>query len=101
MAKVILQGAPLAKPAVRIILKPLRRHGARGMQEGRTVWVDPRDPSAPRVLLHELIHLDNPGLSETQVRREEARVWRRMTWREKAELLRLFGRARIEEEVDE
>jgi hypothetical protein len=86
------------KAAVRIVLKPLLRHGARGMQEGRTVWVDPRDSSAPQTLLHELINMENPTWSETQVRRETAREWRRMSWREKAALLRMFGRARIGEE---
>lgn len=83
------------KPAVRIILAPLARHGARGMQQGRTVWVDPRTPWAHHTLLHELIHLDNPSWSETRVRRETASRWRRMGWREKATLLRMFGGARM------
>jgi hypothetical protein len=65
------------------------------MQQGRTVWVDPRDDAAPKTLLHELIHLENPAWSETQVRRETTREWRRMSWREHAALLRLFGRAKV------
>ena len=83
------------KPAVRIILAPLGRHYARGMQQGRTVWVDPRMPWPAHTLLHETIHLANPSWSETRVQRETARRWKRMGWRAKAELLRLFGRARI------
>lgn len=83
------------KPAVRIILKPLMRHGARGMQQGRTIWVDPRDPAAAQTLLHETLHMDNPSWSESRVLREAAARWRRMTWREKAELLRMFGRAQV------
>lgn len=58
-------------------------------------------PAAPQTLLHELLHLNNPSWSETQVRREAAREWRRMTWRQKAELLRMFGRAKIGEEERE
>jgi hypothetical protein len=84
-----------AKPAVRIILKPLLRHGARGMQQGRTIWIDPRDPRAAQTLLHELIHMRNESRRETWVIRETARQWKKMAWREKAELLRMFGAARI------
>ena len=84
-----------AKPAVRVILAPLGRHNAHGMQQSRTVWVDPRTQCPPRILLHELLHLDNPSWSETRVKRETGRRWRRMAWREKAELLRLFGAARV------
>ena len=65
------------------------------MQQGRTIWVDPRDPVAAQTLLHEITHLDNPSWSETRVRRETAARWRRMHWREKAELLRMFGGARL------
>lgn len=83
------------KPAIRIILAPLRRHNARGMQQGRIVWVDARCPWPHHTLLHELIHLDNPSWSETRVERETARRWKRMSWRQRSELLRLFGRARI------
>lgn len=83
------------KPAVRIILAPLGRHYAWGMQQSRTVWIDPRTLSPHRILLHELIHLDNPSWSETRVRRETARRWKRMTWKSKAALLRMFGQARM------
>ena len=96
MAKqAIRKDSTRARPAVRIILKPLKRHQAWGMQMGRTVWVDPRDPRAAATLLHELLHMENPSWSEWRVIRETARQWRRMGWREKAELLRLFGGARL------
>ena len=65
------------------------------MQQGRTIWVDPRDPIAAQTLLHEITHLDNPSRSESWVERETARRWKKMHWREKAELLRMFGTARI------
>lgn len=83
------------KPAIRIILAPLARHNARGMQQGRTVWIDPRTPWPHHTLLHEQIHLENPSWSETRVRLETSRRWARMGWRERAELLRLFGRAKM------
>ena len=96
MAKrAIVEHTAHVKPAVRIILKPLGRDGAWGMQQGRTLWVDPRSPYPVRILLHEQIHLENPCWSETRVRRETASRWRRMGWREKATLLRMFGRAKL------
>lgn len=85
----------MKRPAIRIILKPLGRDGAYAMQQRRTIWVDPRSRHPHHYLLHELIHLENPSWSETAVRGETARRWKRMTWREKAELLRMFGRAKI------
>src|SRR5512143_29408 len=88
------------KSAFRLVLKPLGRDGAHAMQQSRTIWVDPRGRHPHLYLLHELIHLSNPAWSETQVRRETAREWRRMTWREKAALLRMFGRARIGEDEE-
>lgn len=65
------------------------------MQQGRTLWVDPRSVAPHRILFHEQIHLTNPTWSETRVRRETARRWARMTWKEKAALLRMFGQARM------
>jgi len=88
---------PVDKPAFRLILRPLGREGAHAAQQGRTVWVDPRSRHPHLYLLHELIHMENPSMSETRVRRETARRWRRMTWQEKARLLVMFGHARIGE----
>lgn len=83
------------RPALKLILAPLARHNARGMAQGRTIWVDPRPPWPAHTLLHELIHLEQPAWSETHVKRETTVRWRRMTWQEKAELLRLLGRATV------
>ena len=89
------------RPAVKLILAPLGRHLARGMAQGRTIWVDPRRPWPGHTLLHELIHVENPGWSETKVRQETTARWRRMGWREKAELLRLLGGARLGDDGSE
>ena len=59
------------------------------------IRVDPRARNPHFYLLHELIHAESPGWSETRVRRETTRRWRRMGWREKAKLLLLLGRARL------
>lgn len=84
-----------ARPALRIVLVPLGRTGAHGHALQRTIWVDPRQPWPAHTLLHEMIHVENPSWSETAVRRETTRRWRRMTWQQKAALLRMFGRAVI------
>lgn len=96
----------MKRPAIRIILKPLGRlrgsqhdesYGAplQGLTEGRVVSVDPRVPQPHRVLLHELIHARHPSWPEHRVAATEEIRWARMSWKEKAELLRMFGRAKI------
>jgi hypothetical protein len=67
----------------------------RGKASGRVVTIDPRKPWPAHTLLHEMIHVEQPGWSETAVRRETARRWRGMGWRDKAKLLLLLGRARL------
>lgn len=91
------------RPAVRIYLAPLGRSQARGLSiaADRTVWVDPRKPWPAHTLLHELLHVRHPSWSETRVRKETARRWKKMSAREKARLLKMFGHAIIKEEVDE
>lgn len=92
------------KPAIRIVLTPLHAIGLHGyvlVRRGvpakgeRVVRLDPRSRDPHRFLLHELIHLERPSWSERAVQRETARRWRRMTWRDKAKLLLLLGRARL------
>jgi hypothetical protein len=82
-------------------MKPLKRHVARGMSQGRKIWIDPRTPWPHHVLLHELIHVENPSWSETRVSEETTRRWKVMTWRQKAELLQLLGSARVGENAED
>lgn len=97
------------RPAVRIVFRPLlRRHRGivtfaqvivrKGKPERgeRVISIDPRVREPARYLLHELIHLERPAASETWVKAETARRWARASWREKAELLRMLGAARME-----
>jgi hypothetical protein len=87
--------------AIKVVLKPLRRHLAHGMAQGQKVWVDPRTPNILRVFLHELIHVEQPELSETATIHETTRRWRKMSWRDKARLLKMFGKAHVGEPDEE
>lgn len=88
----------LVTHCVRLYFSPIRyTHQAVGMQLKRTIRVDPRYcGNLARVILHELIHLHHQRWSETRVRREESRRWRRLTWQDKARLFQMLGKARIE-----
>lgn len=97
------------KPAVRIVLAPIARRGARrsdpafeaplqGQAVGRVITIDPRVPLPHKVLLHELTHVRHPDWDEDRVRAYEELRWTRMSWRRKAELLRLLATAQIEGE---
>lgn len=91
-------------PIARIRFAPLR-HRTRGLIThgtctGRTIRLDPRGPVG-MTLIHEYLHLMYPSWSETKVKREERRRWKRMGWREKAKLYQQLGKARIEDEEDE
>jgi len=90
----------MGHPAIRLVLMPLGRHNARGLSQGRKVWVDPRRPHPVHTLLHEMIHVEQPSLSESAVIKETARQWRKMTWQAKAELLTMFGTAHVGETND-
>lgn len=48
-----------------------------------------------KILLHELIHICRPLWSETRTLKEEGRLWKVSTWKEKAELFKMLGRAHI------
>ena len=65
------------------------------MAQQRTIWIDPRTSYPARVLDHELLHLKHPNWTEAQVLREEAKRWKAMTWRQKAQLLKLLAKAEI------
>lgn len=96
------------KPAVKIIFAPLfkrdkavRDTGAylHGKAEGRTIWIDPRSGTTIiDTLLHELTHVRHPDWSEALVRSYTAARMKKMSWKEKARLLQLFGRAQLEGE---
>jgi len=94
----------MRRPAIRLVFAPLQREAAPdefvgGTAQRRTIRIDPRTPQhMGRVVLHELIHIEQPSKSEWWVRRETWRRWRRMTWREKAELYRLLGHAKLVDE---
>jgi len=91
-------------PAHRLIFKPLRAQGHIGevIYAKRTIYLDPRSRrgrsggvSVAQVYLHELIHLAHPGWSETHVLKEERRRWKKLTWKDKAQLYKAMGRARL------
>jgi hypothetical protein len=95
------------RPAVRIIFAPImsrtRRDRNRGLYvhgtaQNRTVTIDPRSSEIGKTLLHEMIHLRHPDWSEEAVVSETRLRWGKMSWKEKARLLRLLGSARLEGE---
>jgi hypothetical protein len=91
-------------PIARLILAPVlnRTRGVTtyGETTDRTIKIDPRAPHPAMTLLHEYLHVLHPGWSETRVRKEERRRWKRLTWRDKARLYQRLGRARIENGED-
>ena len=98
------------RPAVRIIFAPIfsrsKRERKRGMfvhgtAQNRTITLDPRSSEIGKTLLHELIHLRHPDWSEEAVVSETRLRWGKMSWKEKARLLKLLGSARLENEDDE
>ncbi len=97
------------KPAIRIILAPVALRGrdpndplkhapTRGECRGRIIKIDPRAPLPAKTLLHEWIHATHPSWPEERVVATEEIRWSRMSWREKARLLKLLGTASIEGE---
>ena len=100
------------KPAVRIEFKALGNFanndevvagcviGPEGSNRpGRHILLDPRtDRHMGRIVLHELLHVWHPSWPETRVRRETAKRWKRMTWKEKARVYQLLGSAKIQGE---
>ena len=83
------------RPAVRVVFAPLGRSKARGVSQGRTIWLDPRLPDVARTYLHELLHIRYPSWSEKRILREESKRWRRMTWRQKARLYQALAHAKM------
>jgi len=92
------------RPAVRIILAPILHRYAIERREGeayrRTAWIDPRATHPTKILFHELLHIRYPSWSETRVKYETARRWRKTNWKQRARLLQLLASARLEGEED-
>jgi len=88
--------AQLLKTKVRKIILCKLNFPYQGTAMQGVVVLDPteRTPLA-RVLLHELIHVQRPMFSEARTLKEERRLWRNATWREKAELYRMFRHAKV------
>ena len=92
-----LKVADLLKVRLRqLLFAPLGKEQALGTAQQGLVVLDPRSRTPlARNLLHELIHVKRPLWSEPKVLREESRLWNSATWREKGELFRLLGKAKI------
>lgn len=95
------------KPAIRLILAPIfKRHRAEredgtylhGFAQGRTIHIDPRSTMLLDTLMHEMIHVRFPQMSEQDVRAHTTKRMKKMGWREKARFLKLLGNATIEGE---
>ena len=97
------------KPAIRIIFAPLARRARKVGDEtihiygeadkkNRTIWLDPRLSEVGKTLVHELLHIRHPSWSEEKVVAEEELRWNRMTWKQKANLYRMLGSAKLEGE---
>jgi hypothetical protein len=91
----------LLKAKYRLIFYGLHRENAHAIAQSGLVAVDPSsNVPAAKNLLHELIHLVRPLWSETRVRTWEAKLWRKASWREKAQLYQKLATAKIWEGED-
>lgn len=96
------------RPAIRIIFAPLflrdkkvKKAGGflHGTAEGRTIKIDPRSSMILDTLFHEMTHVNHPSWSEQEVRAYTKKRLGKMSWKEKAMLLKLLGHAELEGEV--
>ena len=95
----------MKRPAIRIVFAPLQRyrdkkqkelgHTIYGMQQGRTIYIDPRTSNPASTFMHERFHMDHPDWSEDQVVAAEEKWWKKAGWKEKAEVLQLLAHAEI------
>lgn len=96
------------KPAIRIVLAPIfkrdkeiREKGLflHGKAEGRTITLDPRGAETLLdTMVHEMAHCNHPDWSEQAIREYTKRRLKKMSWKEKARMLKLLGNAIIEGE---
>lgn len=90
----------LRLPIARVIFAPIR-HRYRGWTTeaevtGRTIRIDPRGSCPAKALLHEYLHILHPSWSESKVRGHESKLWRQLSWRQKAALYKRLGEGRTE-----
>ena len=98
----------MKKPAIRIVLAPIfkrdkaiREAGAflHGMALGRTITLDPRAAETLLdTMVHEIAHCNHPDWSEQMIRDYTKKRMSKMSWKEKAHMLKLLGNAIIEGE---
>lgn len=95
------------RPAIRIIFAPLHKRDKEvrekgwelhGKALGRTIWLDPRSKDILDILVHELTHIAHPSWEEKEVESHTQKRLSKMSWKEKANLLRLLGSAELEGE---
>jgi hypothetical protein len=95
------------RPAIKIIFAPLhnRDKGVRdkgwelhGKASGRTIWLDPRSKDILDTLVHEMTHVGHPSWGEKEVEAHTQRRLKKMSWKEKARLLKILGHAELEGE---
>ncbi len=91
-------------PIHRLLFRPTLSIRADGVRKGaygecfkqeRIITLDPRGQQLARTFLHELLHLRYPQWSETKVRIEERKRWKRLTWKDKAQLYQAIGKGLI------
>jgi hypothetical protein len=96
------------KPAIRIILAPIfkrdkevRERGwfLHGKASGRTITLDPRGAETLLdTMVHEIAHCNHPDWTEQEISEYTKKRLSKMSWKEKAHMLRLLGNAIIEGE---
>lgn len=95
------------RPAIKIIFAPLFKRDKRvreaglslhGKALGRTMWLDPRSKDILDTFVHERAHIDHPSWTEKEVRDYTKKRISKMSWKEKARILKLLGNAIIEGE---
>ncbi len=95
------------RPAIRIIFAPTFKrdpitHGKQlyvhGTADKRTIRLDPRGSMLLETFVHELTHIRHPGWTEKETQEHTVKRMKKMSWKDKARLLKLLGSAIIEGE---
>jgi hypothetical protein len=95
----------MRRPAIRIVLAPIQQFCSKkergkgyplyGIHQQRTIIIDPRYEGVVSTFKHELLHLKHPDWTEDEVEIAEHQWWKKSTWKQKAELLKLLAHAEI------